>query len=277
MSTFAIRIPCHSADHQILSAMLFTEAVEGIEELDDGLVVFIESDKWEDEKAILERICAPFQRGPMTIEEIQDQNWNAEWEKTFKPVNVGGFWIRPTWNHDPTPEGHIEIIVDPKMSFGTGYHESTRLMLGALKNVLKEGDRVLDAGTGTGVLAFAALKLGAARADAFDYDPICKENSLENAALNDLSDRYSVQVGTEEVVVGQDYDVVMANINREALRSMLPALKDLLAPHGKIGLAGLLTSDRDVMLGVISDLGMSVVSESNEGEWWSVWAGKGSE
>ena len=143
--------------------------------------------------------------------------------------------------------------------------------------MLQEGDRVLDAGTGTGVLAFAALKLGAAQADAFDFDPICEENSLENAKLNGFSDQFSVKVGTEEVVAGQDYDVITANINREALRSMLPTLKDHLAPGGKIGLAGLLTSDRELMLGVLSDLGMSVIQESDEGEWWSVWAGKGSE
>lgn len=167
-----------------------------------------------------------------------------------------------------------DVIIDPKMSFGTGYHESTRLILYRIWDKVDAGDRVLDAGTGTGVLAIAALLAGASWADAFDTDPLCIENSTENAELNGFKDRFRVYEGDERVAPGRDYDVILANINREALRAMLPALRDLLREDGVLGMAGLLKTDRDVMLASIDAASMVVVDESEEGKWWSVWVEK---
>lgn len=214
--------------------------------------------------------------GVVSEESIADRNWNAEWEKTITPIVAGPFRVRPTWETSEPSRGQTDIIVDPKMSFGTGHHESTRLLLGSLAGKVVPGSHVLDAGTGTGVLAFAALLLGAVQADAFDYDPLCIENATENATLNQMRDRFRVfeddGSGLDEWLGHDVYDVVTANINREVLRSMLPELVRRLKPGGFIGLAGLLVTDASIMHQEIEGLGLVVEEESQEGSWWSVWA-----
>ncbi|NQV73207.1 50S ribosomal protein L11 methyltransferase [bacterium] len=280
MSSVAVRIPSLPSDHELLLGLLLDDVVQGVEERDDALFLFYDPNDVDGQKEFIERTAAPFLTAPISFELIQDQNWNAEWEKTIKPIHVGPFWIRPSWDQTTVPGSVIELIIDPKMSFGTGYHESTRLMMGAIPEMVKPNDLVLDAGTGTGVLAFAALKVGAKNAFAFDIDPICKENAEENAGLNHLSESFSVVVGTESVLTTDTgssqlegpYDVVMANINREALRAMLPALKRFMGPKGRLGLAGLLVSDRGIMLKELEGLFLEPIREATEGDWWSVWA-----
>lgn len=251
-----------------------TDEVQGVEEREDALVFFYSEEAMAALKSALEADAAPFLTGKISYELIQDRNWNEEWEKTIKPIHVGRFWIRPSWELAPIPEGKIELIIDPKMSFGTGYHETTRLMMEAIPEMVGPGDMVLDAGTGTGVLAFSALKMGAKRAVAFDIDPLCKENAEENAEMNGVSDRFQMLVGTETAVSDGLFELVMANINRETLRVMLPALKQFMTEGGRLGLAGLLISDRDIMLDSLKARGLRPIREASEGDWWSVWAVK---
>lgn len=251
-----------------------TDEVQGVEEREDALVFFYSEEEMSALKSTLEANAAPFLTGEISYELIQDRNWNEEWEKTIKPIHVGRFWIRPSWELAPTPEGKIELIIDPKMSFGTGYHETTRLMMEAIPEMVVPGDMVLDAGTGTGVLAFSALKMGAKRAIAFDIDPICKENADENAEMNHVSDRFQMLVGTETAVPEELFEVVMANINRESLRAMLPALKQFMSNGARLGLAGLLISDREIMLESLKALGLNPIREASEGDWWSIWVVK---
>lgn len=284
MPSVAVLIPCEPSNHELLIGLLMTDHVQGAEERDHGLVLFYDPSMLDEIKGELEQIAAPFKTDTISYELIQDRNWNADWEKTIKPIYVPPFWIRPSWDASPLPEGCIELIIDPKMSFGTGYHESTRLMMGALTDMVQAQDSVLDAGTGTGVLAFAALKIGARSAFSFDIDPICKENAEENAELNQLTDQFVVVVGTESVILEKpddrdspilhQYDVVMANINREALRAMLPVLARCMKSGGRMGLAGLLVSDRDIMLKALDSLSLTSIREATEGDWWSVWVKK---
>jgi|FLOH01.1.fsa_nt_gi ribosomal protein L11 methyltransferase len=272
MPSTAVTVPSKSQNHELLLGLLMTEEVQGVEEREGALVFFFEETGYPFVKAEFERIAAPFQSGPISCELILDQNWNEEWEKTIKPIKVGRFWIRPSWDIGIVPEDKIELIIDPKMSFGTGYHETTRLMMAGIEEMVREGDRVLDAGTGTGVLAFSALKIGASKAVGFDVDPICKGNADENSLMNGLSERFQMFVGTEKVVPSQTFDIVLANINRETLRAMLPALKVFMTDEAKLGLAGLLISDREIMLKELETNGLISVRETTEGDWWSVWA-----
>lgn len=274
MSSFAVTIPSSPSSHELLLGILMTDEVQGVEEREDALVFFYSEEAMAALKSALEADAAPFLTGKISYELIQDRNWNEEWEKTIKPIHVGRFWIRPSWELAPIPEGKIELIIDPKMSFGTGYHETTRLMMEAIPEMVGPGDMVLDAGTGTGVLAFSALKMGAKRAVAFDIDPICKENAEENAEMNGVSDRFQMLVGTETAVSDGLFELVMANINRETLRVMLPALKQFMTEGGRLGLAGLLISDRDIMLDSLKARGLRPIREASEGDWWSVWAVK---
>jgi len=273
-STISYTFACKEELQDELIALLEDDGVSGFHQEDSEMTVFCEAYAAERVAQLLDTSLARYLDGIPVRREIAQRNWNAEWEKTIQPIPAGQFRIRPTWHESPVPEGMIDIIVDPKMSFGTGYHESTRLLLYRIGDMVEKGDKVLDAGTGTGVLAFAALLAGAATADAFDTDPLCIENATENAVLNGMQDRFQVYEGNETVAPDSDYDVVLANINREALRSMLPTLRNLLRPDGLLGMAGLLKTDREVMRASIEAASMVMVDESDEGEWWSVWVKK---
>lgn len=132
------------------------------------------------------------------------------------------------------------------------------------------GDRILDAGTGTGILAIAALKLGAASAVAFDVDEWSHQNALENFEQNGVADRVTFRRGTIDVVPERDFHLILANINRSVLLDLLPDFRGKLCPHGHIVLAGLLVEDRDVMLAAARRQGLAAVREASEHEWWAV-------
>lgn len=209
---------------------------------------------------------------PTAIEEraIEPEDWNARWEASIRPVAVGSFVIAPTWAA-PGPEhaGRTLLRIDPKMSFGTGYHPSTRLALSFLPALVRGGERVLDVGTGTGVLALAALKLGAATAVGVDIDPWSVANARENAALNGLSDRFEAREGSTEDVPERGFSLVCANIIRTVLVALLPDLAARLAPDGALVLAGLLTKERGAMLDAAALHSLMLVTEASEGEWWA--------
>ncbi len=209
-----------------------------------------------------------------TVQTIPDENWNAAYEATLRALVVPPFLVRPSWAEvPPGTDGLIELVIDPKMSFGTGYHESTRLVLGMLPPLVAEGDRVLDAGCGTGILALAALKLGAASALAFDIDEWAEENAAENFARNGADGRAEVRIGSIEVVPETGFDVVLANIHREVLLDLLPALAARVRLGGHLALAGLLRTDADTMRAAVHEIGFETTQEAEEGAWWA-WTGR---
>lgn len=208
---------------------------------------------------------------PLQERLFEPKDWNQQWENAIQPIAVGSFLIRPTWTETPAAYAdHTLIQIDPKMSFGTGYHESTRLVLRFLPRVIQTGDVILDAGSGTGVLAIAAIKLGAASALAFDIDEWAQDNAVENFELNAVQDKISFREGGLEVISEDNFDVILANINRHVLETYLPAFTQKVKQKGHIILAGLLQTDRARMLTQAEPLGLTLVQEATEGEWWSV-------
>ena len=214
-------------------------------------------------------------RVPVEESLIRSQNWNERWEETIHPIAIGPFLVKPTWANVP-PEHRKKMLleIDPKMSFGTGYHASTRLALRFLPDLVEEGHQVLDAGTGTGILAIAAVKLGAERAVAFDNDPWSQQNAVENFYLNRVDAHIAFRHGSIDQVPEAAFDLILANINRNALLDMLPVFAQKTKPGGRIVLAGLLTQDRNRMLAAAAQQGLSAVKEDAEGEWWAVVLGK---
>ena len=275
MPTIAFRLNCPEHRQGELVAWMDQHAVSGLLQEGEYVTVYSDVSKAEDIRTLIEAVPEALKLGPVSEEQIADRNWNADWEKTITPILAGSFRVRPTWVDSEAGEGIMDILIDPKMSFGTGHHESTRLLLSTLAGKVPSGARILDAGTGTGVLAFAGLLLGAEHADGFDFDPLCIENAEENAGLNGLTDRFRVFLddGTNlgRFLSDASYDVITANINREVLRSMIPTLKKRLKPGGLMGLAGLLVSDAPLMRCEIEDAKLTVVQEMEEGEWWSAW------
>ena len=275
MSTTAFLFPCPPDAQDELVAWVDHEAVSGFLQEDNQMTVYAEDAQADAVRALLVSARDGLIGVPLEERSIADRNWNEEWEKSIQPILAGPFRVRPTWNEAPAIEGVQDILIDPKMSFGTGHHESTRLLLAALSDQVSEGHFVLDAGTGTGVLALAALMLGAQKADAYDNDPICIENASENAKLNGLAEEFRVFLSDgadlEDYVSDSRYDVIIANINREVLRWMVPHLVTRLRPGGTIGLAGLLVTDAPLMRTEFDSWSLRVIQESEERAWWSVW------
>ncbi len=201
---------------------------------------------------------------------VPDQNWNAAWEATIQPTRVGPFVVAPTWADLPPDLAALTVLrIDPKMAFGTGYHESTRLALGLIAGRVPAGARVLDVGAGTGVLALAALTTGAASAVGVDIDPWSVENARENAALNGVADRFENRLGSIEEVPETGFDLVLANILRVILVPMMPDLAAHLAPGGRLIVAGILQSERVVMIAAAAASGLALADEATENEWWA--------
>ena len=202
---------------------------------------------------------------------VADENWNRLWEASVEPVGAGRFVIAPGWQEIPDAlSDRVPIRIDPKMSFGTGHHASTRLVLRLLPGFIRSGAQVLDLGAGTGILAIAAVKLGASSVEACDPHPWSQRNARENFGLNAVGERIIMRDGSLEAVEGHRFDVICANINRSVLADLLPALKKRLAPAGIIIFSGLLAADRTEWLRLMSAAGMTCLAEESEDGWWAV-------
>jgi ribosomal protein L11 methyltransferase len=244
---------------------------DGFEQYDDHILAYIPSSKFNDVSRETIGMLIASQPVPCRLisEKVyQPQNWNENWEKTIEPIEVGQFYIRPTWKPIDTPDGLILLEIDPKMAFGTGYHETTRCMLRMLPSVITKDCSVLDVGTGTGVLAIAALKLGAASAFGFDVDEWSYDNAMENAFLNGVSDKFEVKEGSFDTVpTGFTYTVVLANVNRNMLLGTSSQITTLVSDGGTLVLSGLLDVDEENILQNEDYSRLHLISRIQENEW----------
>ncbi len=271
MTTVELTLYVGEDAQELLIAELTDLDFESFLQEDTFLKAYIPSPRWTDVKREhIERwLFAHGYTEPIVESSLEAKNWNRQWEETIRPLAVGPFLVKPTWADIPAEHrDKILVEIDPKMSFGTGYHESTRIALRFLPEVIRPGDTVLDAGAGTGILAVAALKLGAGRAVGFDNDEWAQENALENMYLNDVADRFDFRPGSLDAVPESPFDVILANINRNVLLAFMPEFRKKLSPDGRLVLAGLLVQDRPAMLAAAEPLGLSAAAEATEGEWW---------
>jgi ribosomal protein L11 methyltransferase len=206
---------------------------------------------------------------------IDQRNWNEAWEATIRPVRISPrFVIAPTWNSYTGGPGEIVLTIDPKMSFGTGYHETTRMMVRLLERHVHGGERVLDVGCGTGILAIAALKLGAAGAIGIDTDEWGYANARENAELNGVENVLEVRHGGLETVSESGFGVIAANIQKNVIEGMLTGLHDRLASGGRLLISGLFESDRGAIVSSVNSAGLRLIDELKENEWIALAAQK---
>ena len=199
--------------------------------------------------------------------EIEDENWNAAWEEEgFQPVDVDGKILIRAPHHTPPAEGIVDIIVSPQMSFGSGHHQTTRMMCRLIENLRIKG-RILDVGCGTGVLSIAALKCGATSADAIDIDPWSTESAKYAAELNDINDKINIILGTVEAIEGEHYDMVVANINKNIILGDIDRYCSALLCGGTLLLSGFLHQDiEDIMHGATSR-GLTHTATLEEDDW----------
>jgi ribosomal protein L11 methyltransferase len=209
----------------------------------------------------------------ISLRMIEDQNWNEEWERTIRPIHATDrIVVAPTW-HPYKPSGEeLVITIDPKMSFGTGYHESTRLLLKLMEKYIHPGMSLLDVGTGTGVLAIAGIKLGAKSALAVDNDEWSYGNALENIRLNHVHDQVRLIFGDLSSVPHDKFDIITANIQRSVIEQMLEGMKARLAVRGLLLLSGLLHTDREAMIATLMASGFKLIGDVTENEWLALGA-----
>ena len=206
-----------------------------------------------------------------TVELVKEQNWNAAWERDFEPVVVGGeVTVRATYHKD-LPRTRYNIVIDPQMSFGSGHHQTTTMMVEQLLESRKalKGKAVLDMGCGTGILAITAAKLGAAvPVHAVDIDPRCCRSTVANARRNRVPHKLVTVCGDASVLIRGQYDFILANINRNILLADMASYVRALKPQGgHIFLSGFYTADIPMLLEKAASLGLSEVSRRSREDW----------
>jgi ribosomal protein L11 methyltransferase len=261
-----------SSNRDWLVAELGEIGFGAFEEQTTGVTAYVAENDWSSEsdlslKGILQATGFKIDSSRL----LAAENWNAAWEAGIEPIVAGGFCVHPPW-HDPA-EGLISICIEPKMSFGTAHHPTTRLILGMMGDSVNPGAAVLDAGTGTGVLAIAAMKIGAGSVVGFDIDPWSQENAAENLLRNGV-ESVEIRAGGMETAEGGRFDLILANINRGALLSMIPGFTDCLPPGGRLLISGLLAADEAVMTERLDEFGLPPVKVLAEGDWIAIEAVK---
>lgn len=256
---------------EIIPAALSDFPFEGFIDDDRGIHCFIKKTEWHESidqviKEISEQYHLSFVEHIGTTE-IKNRNWNEEWEKTIQPIHVSDrFVITPSW-HNVDDLSKTVIIIDPKMTFGTGYHETTRLMIRLLEQYLPAGTSVLDVGTGTGILAIAAAKLGAKQVIGIDIDEWSLDNGIENAQRNQVQDKIQIRIGSMDVVPEGNFDVILANIIRNTILELLDPMLVKLSKQGKIFFSGLLITDREIIENALRQRNFNVISVLQENDW----------
>ena len=211
----------------------------------------------------------------LTIETVPDKDWNAIWTASLTPIRLGRrIRIRQSWHLPEESLDGIELVIDPRRAFGTGHHATTRLVVEWLEKHLSGGERVLDVGTGSGILSMAAVRLGAASAFGIDNDPVAIECAREYACVNGFGAELELRVGSFDDCADGDFDVIVANIDGKTLPSLCPELPRLLKPGGLVCLSGLQDHDLDDITAALDSAGFAVRMKTSGDEWLALECGQ---
>ena len=253
---------------EILIAELAEVGFDSFVDTPTGIKAYIPKDSWN--KQILEDIYLlgnPEFTISYQITEIEQVNWNEEWEKNFSPIVVEDLCTVRA-NFHPALNTPYDIVITPKMSFGTGHHETTYMMLQQLLSLSLESMKVLDMGCGTGILAIMAALRGARDITAIDIDPWCVENASENVQQNDCS-FITIKEGDVSLIAGEQYNLILANINRNILLSDIPAYAQTLLPKGLLLVSGFYEEDLAVIKEKCQEVGLTYISHIERNRWVS--------
>ena len=250
---------------EILIAQLADAGYEGFEEADTSLDAFI--NKQDFDKILLNEISYKYQT-PYTSEKIPQTNWNKIWESSFEPVVVGDYVAVRADFHRPITKTKIEIVITPKMSFGTGHHATTYMMIELMKGIEFKNKTVLDFGTGTGILAILAEKNGAGEIHAIDNDDWSITNAEENFKKNNCK-RITLKKASDASSEAK-FDIILANINKNVILENFDLLKSELKNNGTLLLSGILESDKDEILARANELKLSIQKSLVRNTWIAI-------
>jgi ribosomal protein L11 methyltransferase len=257
---------------EIISGLLWELNISGLSEEDNFIKIFsLENGLTKEEiKTFLKKMINEKVIDEFSVEEfdLENKNWNEEWEKNLNVIKISDrIVIKPSYKNYIPKENEIIITIDPKMSFGTGEHQTTKLMLELIEKYVKPGMKILDVGSGTAVLAIASVKLGAEKVVAMDNDELCFENGIENCRINNVENKVEVRIGEIEDVEENDFDIILANIQKNVLIEIAKDLKFRLKKNGMIMLSGLLIEDEDDILKYYSELNFALLQKERKDEW----------
>ena len=251
---------------EMLIAQLGYIGFESFVENENGVVAYIQKKEWNSDK-VEDLYLLNSNEFDITFNhsEIEQTNWNKEWEKNFNPIQVNGqVSIRAPFHENPSL--NFDIVIEPKMSFGTGHHETTHMMVQHLLALDLKNKKVLDMGCGTGILAIFAEMKGAQPTDAIDIDSWCYENSLENVQRNGCK-HINVLEGDSSLLKGKEYDVVIANINRNILLSDMKIYTDCLSENGVLLLSGFYKEDISLIESEVIKYGLVLDKMIQKNNW----------
>ena len=271
------KIECQDGMIQIARDLL-TDALgeagfDTFEDTEDGIKGYVQESLFDENAMndVISNFMLPDVTINANIQEAEYKNWNEEWEEAgFERININDSITIYDARHD---DGNgiasgISIGIETKQAFGTGTHETTRMIVSTLLNIDLKGKRVLDCGCGTGILGIAASKLGASEVVGYDIDEWSSENAIHNAELNGVGNM-KVMLGDASVLksVEGKFDVVLANINRNILLADMPAFVSVMADNSLLILSGFYASDVDLLIEKASSLGLSKIDSKSDSEW----------
>lgn len=274
--TIAVNPPLN----EIITNFLFELGSEGIEEESDAIIAYFSAEKdieqirrkCQKQLEFTNKTLAINEDFNIQIDKVYPEDWQENWKAFFKPIVIGSrMVITPSWETIQPKPGQIVITIDPQQAFGTGGHETTWLMLDAMLEFLNPGMRVLDAGTGSGILAIAAAKLDASFTTGFDVDEVAVQTAKTNAVLNEVknipffvSDQANFKIGMKT------FDLILANMLSSKLLSLIPQLVLFLEPNrGRFILSGFLIEEKTKVTGILKQNGLLVIQEKSKNEWFS--------
>jgi ribosomal protein L11 methyltransferase len=257
---------------EILIAELAELGCESFVETPEGLNAYLPEEAFDE--AQLQTLVARYQatadlQSSWTL--IPKTNWNEEWERSYEPIEVGDcIRVRAAF-HTPDPRFEHELLITPKMSFGTGHHETTWLVMNEQLSLPHQGRTILDVGCGTGILAILAHRLGATHLTAFDIDEWAVANTLENFELNTIPDEMTLFQGTiEQLETGQTFGGILANINRNILLAEIPRYVQFLAKGAWLVVSGFYESDKNDIIACAEQHGLRVHRTNTRNQWATV-------
>lgn len=263
-----LSVTCPADYSDILIAELSEAGFDTFQENDHGFDAYAEDDNFS--KELIDDIKARYAEvSPLefTFQQIEKKNWNEEWERNYEPIDVDGKCLIRAHFHKPAKIYPFEIIITPKMSFGTGHHQTTYLMIKNQMQINHKGLRVMDAGCGTTILAIMASKLGANEVEAFDIDEWSVVNGEENKELNNTKNIRIQQGKISEVELSGKFDIILANINKNVLLAEINTYATFLAPNGKLLLSGFYTHDINDLKNEASKYSLTEISRDERETW----------
>jgi ribosomal protein L11 methyltransferase len=256
-----------------VSSYLFAMGCEGIHVRQSDICIYFSQHQWSEEvKGALVSYIAKYETAfsarSLHLVAVKGEDWNRKWQESFKPIRAGNkVVVSPPWDQYQTKEGETSVVINPQMAFGTGHHETTQLMITCMEAYIQPAMAVLDIGTGSGILAILAKKMGAERVLGIDNDPVAVKNAMENNLRNEGYDSVRFVMMEVNQLFFTEFDMILANINRPVILEMAAVLPNYIKKDGILIISGILTNDELQVKKNLLDAGFYFIEKRSRKEW----------